>query len=133
MQKWSTCEIKALGVVIALEAEYRLIRESKHPVIVLPDSKPVIDTINLIKKDKFLASSQMNRFLANVNKVPILVKHLSGKFNLIEISDHQSCYPSTCQAELCSIHHFIQVIIDTVIDPASKCAKVTASTQLPAH
>ena len=71
-----------MSLATAIEAEYPLLRESKHPIMVLPDSKLVQDTIKLINKGKFSASSRMNRFLSNINKIPIIVKHLSGKYNL---------------------------------------------------
>ena len=92
--------------------------------MILPDSKPVQDAINLIKKGKFSASSRMNRFLSNVNRIPITVKHLSGRYNLNEISDHQSRHLATCNAETCSIHKFISELSDSVMDPAAKCAAI---------
>ena len=48
--KWSPCEVEALSLANAIETEYPLLRESKHPIIILPDSKPVADAIALIKK-----------------------------------------------------------------------------------
>ena len=90
--------------------------------MVLPDSKLVQQAIELIKKGKFSASSRMNRFLSNINKIPIIVKHLSGKYDLNTISDHQSRHPSDCTSNTCSIHKFIDDLADTVLDPAVKCA-----------
>ena len=77
-----------MSVVSAIESEYPILTESKHPIMILPDSKLVQDTINLIKKEKFSTSSRMNRFLSNINKIPITIKHLSGKYNLNTVSDH---------------------------------------------
>ena len=105
-----------------METEYSILRESKHPIIILPDSKPVQDAINLIKKGKFSASSRTNRFLTNINKIPINVKHLSGKYDLNSISDHQSRHLSECTAQSCSIHKFINELTETVLDPATKSA-----------
>ena len=113
-----------MSVAVAIDSEYSLLRESQHPIMVLPDSKPVQQAIELVKKGKFLASSRMNRFLSNINKIPITVKHLSGKYDLNTISDHQSRHPSECQANTCSIHKFIQELTDTVINPAAKCASL---------
>ena len=90
--------------------------------MVLPDSKAVQQAIKLIKKGKFSASSRMNWFLSNINKIPITVKHLSGKYDLNTISDHQSRHPSECESYTFSIHKLIQDLADTVIDPAAKCA-----------
>lgn len=63
----------------------------------------------------------MNRFLSNINKIPIVVKHLNGKYNLNNISDHQSPHPSNCEAQTCAIHKFINELTNTVVDPAAKC------------
>ena len=71
-----------MSVAVAIESEYPLLRESLHPIMILPDSKPVQQAIELIKKGKFSTSSRMNRFLSNINKIPIVVKHLSGKYDL---------------------------------------------------
>ena len=89
-----------MSLVTAIEAEYPLLRESKHPIMVLPNSQPVQDAINLIKKGRFSASSRMNRFLSNINKISIVVKHLSSKYNLNDISDHQSSIRPTVKHNL---------------------------------
>merc|ERR1712089_72419 len=114
----------SMSVAVAIESEYPLLRESLQPIMILPDSKPVQQAIYLIKKGKFSTSSRMNRFLSNVNKIPIVVKHISGKYDLNTLSDHQSRHPSECTAEVCSIHKFISEISTTVLDPASKCAPI---------
>ena len=111
-----------MSVAAAIEAEYSLLRESKLPIMILPDSKPVQQAIELIKKGKFSTSSRMNRFLSNINKIPITVKHLSGKYNLNTISDHQSRHPSECSSQTCAIHKFIEELSDTIIHPAARCA-----------
>ena len=94
--------------------------------MILPDSKPAQDAINLIKKGKFSASSRMNHFLFNINKIPITVKHLSSKYKLNKISNHQSRHPPDCNAETCTIHKFITELSETLLDPAAKCAPLHA-------
>ena len=66
----------------------------------------------------------MNRFLSNINKIPISVKHLSGKYDLNQICDHQSRHPSECETDHCAIHRFISDMSDTVLDPATKCGPI---------
>ena len=102
--RWSPCELESLAVAIAIEKEYDLLREAKNPILLLPDSKPVQDAVNLIQQGKFSTSSRMNRFLTNINKIPISVKHLSSKYHLNKIADHHSRNPATCEAVNCSIH-----------------------------
>lgn len=121
---WSPCELEVLAIAEAIETEYPLLREARNPILLLPDSKPVQDVVLLIQQGKFSASARMNRFLTNINKVPLTVKHLSSKFHLNEVAYHQSRNPSSCTAVNCSIHRFIAGLTDTVVDAAAKCAAV---------
>ena len=104
--------------------------EATQLILLLPDSKPVSDAVALIKQGKFSTSARMNRFLTNVNKLPITVKHLSGKFNLNPTDNHQSRFPSTCNAETCSVHKFVEEMSDTVLDPANRCGALHTDTSL---
>ena len=69
---WQPCEIEGLSVATAINAEYNLLCESKHPILILADSRPVADAIKNIREGKFSSSSRMNRLLTNVNKLPII-------------------------------------------------------------
>ena len=126
-KKWSPCEIKALSVAVGIEKEYDLIRESKLPLIVCPDSKPVHEAIKMINEGKFSSSARMSSFLTNINKTKIESKHISGKAKLNPISDLQSRNPADCQSEFCSIHKFIENAIDSIIDPGAKNSNISES------
>ena len=117
-----------MSMAIAIKAEFPILQESKHLIIILPNSQPVKDAINLIKNRKFLTRPRMNRFLSNMNKITIIVKHLSRKYNLNNISDHQSHHLSECKAESCSIHKFINELSNTVLDPSAKSASIKADS-----
>ena len=77
--KWSPCEVEALSLALAIDSEYNLLRESRLPILILADNKAVVEAAEKIKQEKYSSSSRMNRFLANINKIPISVRHLSGK------------------------------------------------------
>ena len=64
-KKWSPCEIEALAFAAGIEKEFDLLRESKHPLIICPDSKPVHDAVNLINKGNFSTSARMTTFLTS--------------------------------------------------------------------
>ena len=119
-QKWSPCEIEALAFAAGIDREYDLIRESKHPLTICPDSKPVHEAVQQINKGKFSTSARMSSFLTNVNRTPIESKHISGKAKLNPISDLQSRYPPDCTAEYCSIHKFLDEAIDATVDDGAK-------------
>ena len=123
-QKWSPCEIEALSFAAGINKEYDIIRESVHPLIILPDSKPVHEAVKMINQGKFSTSARMSSFLTNVNRTQIISKHVSGKAKLNPISDLQSRNPSDCSSEFCSIHKFIDEAINSVIDEGAKNCKI---------
>ena len=115
-RKWSPCEIEALALAVGIEKEMDILRESTKPLYVYPDSKPVHQAIELINKGNFSSSARMSSFLANINRVSIVSKHISGRAKLNEIADLQSRAISECSAECCSIHRFVEDAIDGVVD-----------------
>ena len=121
---WQPCEIEALGFATGIEAEYDLIRESKHPLLICPDSKVVADAVQLIKQGKYSASSRINKFLTNVNKVHLEVAHISGKAKLNSVGDNQSRHPSSCASEVCSVCRFVNEQVEEVVDSATKLTAV---------
>ena len=90
--------------------------ESKHPILLLADS------VQKLQEDKFSTSSRMNRFLTNVNKLPIVAKHLSANFDPNQVADLQSRYTPPFNASNCSVHRFIDEVANTVVDSAARCS-----------
>ena len=127
-KKWSPCEVEALAFATGIQAEIDIIKESHKPVLIAPDSTPVKDAVNLIKKGKFSASARMNSFITNINRVQVEVVHTSGKANLNAVSDMQSRNPSQCAAEHCSICNFVRSAIDTVLNPNAILGAVTVTS-----
>ena len=125
-RKWSPCEVEALAFAAGIDKEYDLIRESNHPLIICPDSKPVHEAVKRINEGKFSTSARMSSFLTNVNRTPIISKHISGKAKLNPIPDLQSRYPPNCQAEHCSIHKFLEDTIDSTMDTGAKNCSIDA-------
>ena len=95
-RKWAPCEIEALALAAGVEKEIDLIRESRKPLLVYPDSKPVHQAILLVNKGHFSTSSRMSSFLTNINRINIISKHISGKAKLNPLADLQSRAPSDC-------------------------------------
>ena len=117
---WQPCEIEALSFANGIDADYDLIRESKHPLLICPDSKVVADAVQLIKQGKYSASSRINKFLTNINRVHLEVAHISGKAKLNDVGDNQSRHPSTCTSDLCSVCRFVNEHVEGVLDAATK-------------
>lgn len=126
LSKWMACELEALAFATAIQAEYDLIKESKHPVILSPDSKAVADAINLVKKGNYSSSPRIQSFINNVNRIPITVQLASGKASQNVSSDYQSRHPSSCSAEHCSICTFAADTSASVLLPS--CNNVTADS-----
>jgi len=124
-KKWSPCEIEALAFATGIQAEIDIIKESKHPLLIAPDSSPVKDAVNLIKKGKFSASARMNSFITNINRIPVEVLHVSGKANLNAVSDMQSRNPSSCGTQPCTICNFVQTSINSVLSPNASLGAIS--------
>ena len=109
-----------------------------HPLLVYTDSKVVTDPVNFIKTGRYSASSRINRFITNINKVNLEVKHMSGKARLSQGS-----------SEVCKVCIFLKDKADTVLNPpprtqwlscsltrhstAGRCGRKCRETALPAH
>ena len=46
-QKWYPCELEALAFATGVEKEQDMIKESKLPLIIMPDSKPVYEAVKI--------------------------------------------------------------------------------------
>ena len=67
--------------------------------------------------------------MANVNRVPIISQHISGKAKLNPLADLQSRHPPQCESDICTIDKFIDSAIEGVITNEAKCAAMDASTK----
>ena len=114
--KWTPCEIESVAFGTAIEAFYDIIKESTKPVIICPDSKPVCDATNLLKKGKFSLSPRIQTFLNNMGKVSCDVQHISGKSGQNQIADFQSRNTANCTAEICQLCEYVNQQADTIID-----------------
>jgi hypothetical protein len=125
-KNWSPCEIEALAFATGIQAEIDLITESKHHLLIAPDSSPVKDAVALIKRGKFSASARMNSFITNINRFPVEVLHVSGKANLNAVGDMQSRNPSICNTHQCSICTFVNMSIDSVLNPKATLGAISS-------
>ena len=128
MQEVESLEIEALALAAGVNREYDIIRESKHPLIVQPDSKPVHEAIKLINKGRLSSSARISSFLTNINRTRIESKHISGKAKLNPLTDLQSRYPPECTSQSCSIHKFINEAIDGVLEEGLKLTNISHSS-----
>ena len=117
---WAPCEVESLAFAAGIDKEYDILRESKLPLIICPDSKPVHEAVKLINSGKFSTSARMSSFLTNVNRTRIESRHISGKAKLNPIPDLQSRFPSDCSSEFCSVHKFINGAVDSIVDEGAK-------------
>ena len=128
-KKWSPCEIEALALAAGINREYDIIRESKHPLIIQSDNKPVHEAIKLINDGKFSASARISSFLTNINRARIESKHISGKAKLNPIADLQSRNPPDCTSDFCSVHKFIDEAVNSNIEDNVKLNNISGQTE----
>ena len=121
--KWNSCELEALAFATAITAEYHVLKESKKPIIICPDSKAVADACNLIRKGQHSSNPRIQSLITNVNRIPINVQLVSGKNKLNTCGDNQSRFPSICTSEHCAICNFISESVNTLNPYAINAAK----------
>ena len=84
MGSWYPCEAEAAGVALAVEQVRHWINESKYPTKVLPDSKPVVDCANLMKRGKASKNARLQSLLNCINRSNIVFYHSSDYSKLFE-------------------------------------------------
>ena len=129
-RNWCPCEIEGLGLAVGIDKEYDLIRESKLPLIVESDNKPVNEALKLINKGKFSTSARMSSILANANRTPITPKHISGKARLNPIADLQSRIPPKCTSEYCSVRKFLTEAVQSIVEDGPKLSTMQENEQV---
>ena len=126
--KWHSCEIEALAFATAITSEYNILKESKKPIIIAPDSKAVADAVNLIKCGNHSSNPRIQALITNVNRIPLIVQLANGKNKLNACADHQSRFPSQCQADYCTVCNFVNDSTDNTLNPyAINAAKADES------
>ena len=116
MIKWYPCELEAVALGSSIEAFYEFIKQSKNPVIICPDSKPVVDAAKKMEKGNFSLSPRIQTFLNNLSKIKYDIQHISGKSGHNAPGDYQSRNATQCDTEHCQICNFIQETADSVIN-----------------
>ena len=104
---WWPCEREALAVATAIKKCAHFITESKMPLLILSDSKPVVEAFQLMKKGKFSTSSRMSAFLYSANQYKVDIQHISGKYKQNLGPDYLSRNPVQCNNKQCQICLFI--------------------------
>ena len=131
MISWNPCEIEAVSAGTAIEAYYHILKESKLPIILGTDSKPVYDAANLIQKGQFSMSPRITKFLNNINRVDVQVKHVSGKLGHNYIPDYLSRQETPdCTADKCQICNFINQTTDEILDQTARQGAISIETFL---
>ena len=128
-RNWCPCEVEGLGLAVGIDKEYDLIRESKLPLIIESDSKPVDEALKLINQGKFSTSARMSSILTNMNRTPIKSRHISGKAMLNPIADLQSRTPPICTSEFCSVRKFLQQTTDSILEDGPKLGALTINAE----
>ena len=61
---WEPCELEALAIASAIQHFSPYIRDSKHPLEVLTDSKPCVQAFAKLRRGQFSASARVSTFLS---------------------------------------------------------------------
>ena len=129
MVKWYPCELEAVALGASIEAFYEFIKQSVKPIIICPDSKPVVDAAKKIAKGHFSLSPRIQTFLNGLSKISYEIQHISGKTGHNVAGDFQSRNAAQCDTEHCQICKFITDTADTIIDVKLNSISTTNTDQ----
>ena len=107
MSKWYPCEAEAAGVVVAIEQCRHWINESYLPTLIGPDSRPVVEAANLMKRGKHSSNPRLQSLLSSVNRSNIHFFHNSAKNGLHITPDHLSRLNVSCSSKDCAVERFL--------------------------
>ena len=105
---WFPCELEGLAIAAGVNHFAPFARESKHPLQVLTDSKPCVQSYKRLCQGQFSASARVSTFLSTLSSHKVNVSHIPGKSNTI--SDYSSCHPIECHDEKCQICKLVESV-----------------------
>ena len=110
---WEPCELEALAIASAIQHFSPYVRDSKHPLEVLTDSKPCVQAFAKLRKGQFSASARVSTFLSTLSQHSIVMSHIKGTNNMS--SDYASRNPLTCVDSSCQICKFVKELSESVV------------------
>ena len=126
---WEPCEMEALAIASAVQHFSPYIRESKHPLQILSDSRPCIQAFAKLRKGHFSASARVSTFLSTLSQHSIVMTHLKGANNTS--SDYASRHPHTCVNASCQICKFVEDLADSVVLQLSVEDVMSGTARMP--
>lgn len=126
---WQPCEHEALAITTGVKHFSPYIRESKHPLQILSDSKPCVQAFNKLRKGHFSASSRVSTFLSCLSEHHVTLSHIKGTSN--PSSDYASRNPRSCHDDSCQICKFVAETISSVINVVNVSDILSGNAKMP--
>ena len=126
---WQPCELEALAITAGVYHFSPYIRESKHPLQVLSDSKPCVQAFKKLCSGKFSASARVSTFLSCLSEHNVTVQHLKGEGNTS--SDFASRHPNVCSDSSCQVCEFVHNTADSVVRAVTAEEVLSGSARIP--
>ena len=126
---WEPCELEALAIASAVQHFSPYIKESKHPISILSDSKPCVQAFGKLRKGHFSASARVSTFLSTLSQHSVIMSHIKGGNNTS--SDYASRNPPTCVDSNCQICKFVEELSDSVVHRVSVEDVVSGLVRMP--
>lgn len=127
--KWQPCEHEALAITAGIKHFSPYIRESKHPLQALTDSKPCVQAFQKLCKGQFSASSRISTFLSCLSEHHVSLCHIKGIANTS--SDYGSRNPQTCPDSSCQICKFVHETASSVVASVAVSDVLSGQTPMP--
>ena len=126
---WEPCELEALAIASAIQHFSPYVRDSKHPLEVLTDSKPCVQAFAKLRRGHFSASARVSTFLSTLSQHSIVMSHLKGTNNTS--SDYASRNPLSCVDSSCQICTFVKELSESVVHQITVEDVMSGATRMP--
>ena len=127
--RWLPCEVEALSIGTSIKHFAPYIIQSGLKPILLTDSKPCVESFQLLCKGEFSTSPRVSTFLAIASRYQVLIQHLAGKANVPSDFASRNALPCTDPNHcLCS---FITDISESVTRNIAVSDVLNGSIKLP--
>ena len=111
--QWIACELEALSIGAAVKHFGTDIVNSKHPTVIVTDSKPCVQSYEKLNRGEFSSSARVSTFLSILSRFNVKVIHIKGEDN--QLADYNSRNPISCSNKECQICKFLTEVEESVV------------------
>ena len=126
---WLPCEVEALSIAAATKHFSPYIIQSHHPVCILTDSKPCVQSYEKLCRGEFSTSPRVFTFLTTVSRFQVSIRHLAGSANVP--ADFASRNAPPCHEPKCQVCSFITQMEGAAVQRNTVAEVLSGHSRMP--